>query len=97
MPAQEVESALSADPQLVVQDAYYSNGLLSGQLTNNTGQPIKNVKVNYEILDAEGNIIDGGFVAANVPPIAPGESMSFRGAMLAEGSKVRVTFAEWSN
>jgi hypothetical protein len=66
---------------------------LSGQVLNQGCKTIKNVKVNYEVLDESGNLIDNGFIYAEPVTLAPGQSATFRGAVVA-GAKVQATHAD---
>jgi hypothetical protein len=52
----------------------YDGNLLEGRVTNQTGDTVQNIKVNYEVRDRKGNLIDNGFILAQpatVPPGAP--------------------------
>ena len=71
----------------------YDGNFLSGKAINQGCKIIKNVKVNYEVLDESGNLIDNGFINTQPITLAPGESAAFRGAVVA-GAKVRATYAD---
>ncbi|MBD1812951.1 FxLYD domain-containing protein [Microcoleus vaginatus DQ-U2] len=71
----------------------YDGNFFSGQVLNQGCQIIKNVKVNYEVLDESGNLIDNGFIYAEPVSLAPGQSAAFRGAVVA-GAKVQATHAD---
>lgn len=71
----------------------YDGNFFSGQVLNQGCKTIKNVKVNYEVLDESGNLIDNGFIYAEPVTLAPGESAAFRGAVVA-GAKVQATHAD---
>ncbi|MEG4515808.1 MULTISPECIES: FxLYD domain-containing protein [unclassified Microcoleus] len=71
----------------------YDGNFFSGQLLNQGCKIIKNVKVNYEVLDESGNLIDNGFIYAEPVNLAPGQSAAFRGAVVA-GAKVQATHAD---
>ncbi|MCC3421014.1 MAG: hypothetical protein JGK24_26175 [Microcoleus sp. PH2017_29_MFU_D_A] len=73
--------------------ANYDGSFFSGKVLNQGCKIIKNVKVNYEVLDESGNLIDNGFIDTQPVSLAPGESAAFRGAVVA-GAKVRATHAE---
>lgn len=73
--------------------ANYDGNFFSGQVLNQGCKIIKNIKVNYEVLDESGNLIDNGFIDTQPVTIAPGESAIFRGAVVA-GSQVRATHAD---
>jgi hypothetical protein len=81
--------------KVAISESQYASGRLSGQVTNPTNSPVQNVKVNYEVLDNQGTVIDSGFISVQSGTIAPGRSAAFSGETIA-GSQVRVTFAEWS-
>ncbi|MEG4851387.1 FxLYD domain-containing protein [Microcoleus sp. B5-D4] len=73
--------------------ANYDGNFFSGQVLNQGCKTIKNVKVNYEVLDESGNLIDNGFIFAQPVTLAPGQSATFRGAVVA-GAKVVATHAD---
>ena len=73
--------------------ANYDGKIFSGKVFNQGCKTIKNVKVNYEVLDESGNLIDNGFIDAQPATLAPGESAAFRGAVVA-GAKVQATHAD---
>lgn len=75
----------------------YDGKLLTGQVTNFTKNPIKSVKVNYEVLDSNGNTIDTGYVDVQSANIPPGGIASFQGNINYPGAKVATTFATWDN
>jgi len=71
----------------------YDGNFFSGQVLNQGCKIIKNVKVNYEVLDESGNLIDNGFIYAEPVTLAPGQSAAFRGEVVA-GAKVQATHAD---
>ena len=71
----------------------YDGNFFSGKVINQGCKIVKNVKVNYEVLDESGNLIDNGFINTQPITLAPGESAAFRGAVVA-GAKVRATYAD---
>ena len=73
--------------------ANYDGNFFSGKVLNQGCKTIKNVKVNYEVLDESGNLIDNGFIYAEPVNLAPGQSATFRGAVVA-GAKVQATHAD---
>ncbi|MEG3849680.1 FxLYD domain-containing protein [Microcoleus sp. herbarium19] len=73
--------------------ANYDGNFLSGKVINQGCKIIKNVKVNYEVLDESGNLIDSGFIDTQPVTLAPGQSAAFRGAVVA-GAQVRATHAD---
>ncbi|NJK68588.1 MAG: hypothetical protein HC941_20530 [Microcoleus sp. SU_5_3] len=76
-----------------IASANYDGNFLSGQVINQGCKIIKNVRVNYEVLDEAGNLIDSGFIDAQPAAVAPGKSANFRGPVVA-GAKVRATHAD---
>ncbi len=79
--------------KLSIAGANYDGSFFRGKVVNQGCKIIKNVKVNYEVLDESGNLIDNGFMYTQPVSLAPGESAAFRGAVVA-GAKVRATHAE---
>ncbi len=87
------EKIAAAD--LPIASVNYSGDFLTGQVKNNTCKTVKYLKVNYEVLDETGNIIDSGFIYAQPSTVPPGQSASFRG-QVAKGAKVQATHVDWS-
>lgn len=75
----------------------YDGKSIRGQVTNLNNKPVKSVKVNYEVLDNNGNIIDAGYVDVQNANIPPGEAVSFQGNINYPGAKVATTFVTWDN
>ena len=71
----------------------YDGNFFSGKAINQGCKIINNVKVNYEVLDESGNLIDNGFINTQPITLAPGESAAFRGVVVA-GAQVRATYAD---
>ncbi len=71
----------------------YDGNFLSGQIINQGCKIVKNVKVNYEVLDELGNSIDNGFITTQPVTVEPGKSATFRGEVVA-GAKVLATHAD---
>lgn len=88
-------TAKIAAADLAIAGVNYSGDLLTGQVTNKTCKTVKYLKVNYEVLDETGNVIDSGFMYAQPSTVPPGQSASFRG-QVAKGAKVQATHVDWS-
>ncbi|MEQ8384136.1 MAG: FxLYD domain-containing protein [Coleofasciculus sp. A1-SPW-01] len=84
-----------ADGMSVSQVNYNGNSLI-GQVTNRTCDPVQLVRVNYQVLDKQGNPIDNGFIDAEPTIVPPGKTASFKG-MVVPGAEVNVTHVEWSD
>jgi len=78
-----------------IANSSYDGNFLIGQVLNQTCKNLKYIKVNYEVLDESGNIIDNGFIYAQPVNVEPGQSASFRGAVV-PGAKVQATHLDWS-
>jgi len=76
-----------------IAQANYDGNFFSGKVLNQGCKTIKNVKVNYEVLDELGDLIDNGFIYTQPVTLAPGQSATFRGAVVA-GAKVQATYAD---
>ncbi len=71
----------------------YDGKFFSGQIINQGCKIVKNVKVNYEVLDELGNPIDNGFITTQPVTVEPGKSATFRGEVVA-GAKVLASHAD---
>jgi hypothetical protein len=80
--------------QIVVSRVNYDGNILIGQVKNTSCQPLQNIKVNYQVLDTAGNVIDNGYITVEPNIINPGGQGVFQGQM--QGAKVETTHVEWS-
>lgn len=95
--SEEVTSSCTSDSTgMPVTNVRYDGNSLSGQVTNRTCKTVTLVRVNYEVLDQQGNPIDNGFFSTQPSTIAQGKTASFGGAIML-GSKINITYVEWSN
>lgn len=86
----------SGEAGMVISNVRYEGNSLTGQVTNRTCKSVNLVKVNYQILDNQGNEIDNGYIDTQPSIIPQGKTASFGGA-IAPGAKVNVTHVDWSN
>ena len=91
--SQTCVSGANMAAKVSIAQANYDGNFFSGKVFNQGCKTIKNVKVNYQVLDELGNLIDNGFIDAQPATLAPGESAAFRGAVVA-GAKVQATHAD---
>lgn len=83
----------SGQPQVIRYE--YKNDTFTGTIVNNTDKIIKQIKVNYEVLDEQGNQIDTGFIQAQPANVSPGSQAVF-GGQVAPGASAKPTFLDWS-
>ena len=76
-----------------INNVNYDGIFLSGQIINQGCKIVKNIKVNYEVLDELGNLIDNGFIYTQPVAVEPGKSATFRGEVVA-GAKVLASHAD---
>jgi hypothetical protein len=88
-------NANSDNAKVSIANSTYDGNFLIGQILNQTCKTVKYVKVNYEVLDELGNIIDNGFIYAQPVNVEPGKLASFRGAVVS-GAKVNATHLDWT-
>ena len=90
----ESEEVQAIDIQ--ISNVNYDGNFLTGKVTNKSCQTVKLIKVNYQVLDDAGDIIDNGYIYAQPATVEPGKVASFKGNV-SPGAKVETTFVEWSN
>lgn len=81
--------------EIPISNVNYDGIFLTGKIANQSCQTVKQIKVNYQVLDDAGNIIDNGFIYAEPATVEPGKVASFKGNV-SPGVKVETTFVEWS-
>lgn len=89
--AQTVQS----DLKVTVNRLNYDGHSLSGQMTNQTGESVKSVTVNYEIVDSQGGQVDAGSVQSQASAIPPGASVSFIKDSNHPGATAQITSVDW--
>lgn len=87
--------AVESNPQIAINNLKQNGNLLTGQLTNQTGQAVKSVTVNYDVFDNQGHLIDSRAVKSQGSPIPPGGSVSFQDKINSSGAEIRATFVDW--
>lgn len=81
--------------EIPISNVNYDGNFLTGKVANQSCQTVKQIKVNYQVLDDAGNIIDNGFIYAEPSTVEPGKVALFKGNV-SPGAKVETTFVEWS-
>ncbi|MDY7007547.1 MAG: FxLYD domain-containing protein [Cyanobacteriota bacterium] len=89
------ESEKVKPTEIPISNVNYDGNFLTGKVANESCQTVKQIKVNYQVLDDTGNIIDNGFIYAEPSTVEPGKVASFKGNVT-PGAKVETTFVEWS-
>ncbi len=95
-PSRTSQSCISGSniaAKVSINNVNYDGKFLSGQIINQGCKIVKNIKVNYEVLDELGNPIDNGFITTQPVTVEPGKSANFRGEVVA-GAKVLATHAD---
>lgn len=92
----KLESEKVKPTEIPISNVNYDGNFLTGKVANESCQTVKQIKVNYQVLDDAGNIIDNGFIYAEPSTVEPGKIASFKGNV-SPGAKVQTTFVEWSN
>lgn len=82
--------------KILVKKANYDGNSLVGQVSNQNCKTIKRIKVNYLVLDDQGNQIDNGFLYAQPSTVPPGQTARFSGTVVS-GSQAQVTHIDWSD
>jgi hypothetical protein len=95
-PTIQPKSTAIADPKIVVSSANYDGERLRGTLTNQTGQAVNKVTINYTIIDQGGKEIDSGMITQRVP-LAPGASFAFEQVSQHSGATVQIASIDWSH
>ncbi|MEQ8753842.1 MAG: FxLYD domain-containing protein [Coleofasciculus sp. G1-WW12-02] len=95
-PAAPTSRCISGADGMALSQVNYNGNSLIGQVSNRTCVPVQLVRVNYQVLDNQGNPIDNGFIYAEPTIVPPGTTASFEGIVV-PGVEVNVTHVEWSN
>lgn len=77
-----VSTAQDAPPEPIAAVMVYdwrfdSDGWLTGRVVNNTGESVTDVRIEYEIMDASGSLIDSGSFYVEDTSLEAGETTTF--------------------
>lgn len=95
-PTIQPQSSAIADPKIVVSSANYDGQRLQGTLTNQTGQAVSQVTINYTIIDQGGKEVDSGMITHRAA-LAPGASLAFEQISQHPGATVQIASIDWSH
>jgi hypothetical protein len=84
----------TSNQKVTIKNVNYDGNVFEGTVTNQGCKPVKYVKVNYEVLDEAGTLVDNGYLYAEPTTLEPGMSASFR-ANITGGTKVNATHVDW--
>jgi hypothetical protein len=80
--------------QVVISSVSHTDDRLRGQVVNQTGKTIYDAKVKYEIMAADGSVIDRGEIYTQQQKLSPGQSATFE-MFIPSRNQVRVISVEW--
>jgi hypothetical protein len=84
----------TSNQKVTIKNVNYDGNVFEGTVTNQGCKAVKYVKVNYEVLDEAGTLVDNGYLYAEPTTLEPGMSASFR-ANITTGTKVNPTHVDW--
>lgn len=89
------ESETVKATEIQISNVNYDGNFSTGKVANQSCQTVKLIKVNYQVLDDAGNVVENGYIYALPATVEPGKVASFKGSV-SPGTKVETTFVEWS-
>jgi hypothetical protein len=94
------EKKTSAQPQaksqIIISDVRYNGKQMIGNVVNNANKTVYQLRVNYELLDENGNVTERGSVPTNEETLSPGQTATFQTSMPGVRN-VRTTSVEWND
>ncbi len=81
--------------QVVISSVVRRDSMVIGSVANQTGREVQNVKVNYEILDAQGRVIERDAALTEPQSLRPGQTAIFE-AIANEGQTIRTVSVNWN-
>lgn len=87
--------AVNSNPEVKITAVNYHGKTIRGQIINLTTKPVQAVKVNYEVVDNNGNTIDAGYIDVQSPNIPPGGTAFFQENTSYPRARVATTFVSW--
>ncbi len=94
-PVELPKSPTVAHPKMVVDRVDYDGQQLQGMVTNQTGETVNKVTINYLLVDAQGKELDSGLITQRVA-LAPGDSLPFAQVSAYPGATVRISAIDWT-
>lgn len=86
----------SSGEKVVLTKSQFDGNLFQGSVINKSCKTVKSIKVNYEVSDESGNLIDTGYIYAQPATLEPGKLGSFE-TTITVGTKVKTTYLEWKD
>ena len=81
--------------KMVVDRVDYDGQRLTGIVTNQTGESVSKVTINYILVDAQGKELDAGMITQRVA-LAPGDALPFEQTNSHAGATVQISAVDWS-
>lgn len=82
-------------PQVVISGVVRQDGMVMGNVANQTGRDVRDVKVNYEILDRQGRVVERDAALTEPQNLRPGQTAMFE-AIADEGQTIRTVSVNWN-
>lgn len=91
-----LNSLCISHPQVEIGNVFSNNGYAIGNVVNRTNSTVRNVQVNYEVLDVRNRVVGRSSTAANPETLMPGETAVFE-ANTINGGQFRAISVNWDN
>jgi hypothetical protein len=77
-------------PKVAVASWDYLNGTFVGRVINNGTTPVKFVRINYQVLDRQGNVLRTSFAVASPTVLSPGQAGQFLSFINQPGQDIEI-------
>lgn len=84
-------------PQVIIANQTSDGDILTGWIINQTKKDVHSIKVNYVVVNTDGQVTQKNFVEAEPSTLSPGQTASFKVHVIAGDSKLQATSVDWKN
>jgi hypothetical protein len=81
--------------EVVISHVGYEDDFLIGHVVNKSSKAVYQARVNIEMIDENGSVIERGTVSTEPPNLSPGQTATFQTLRPPSGKSMRTTSVEW--
>lgn len=89
------ETKHKSQSEIVISHVGYEDDLFVGIVVNKSNKFVYQARVNMEMIDENGRVIERGTVSTEPPNLSPGQTAMFQTLRPPSGKSMRTTSVEW--
>lgn len=91
----DLSSLCGQQPQVIIATQTSDGDILTGRIINQTKKDVHSIKVNYVVVDSNGQVTQKNVVDAEPSTLSPGQTASFKVHVIAGDSRLKATSVDW--